>query len=567
MRQRKRKKRRKLSAEERKKRALTRSYRKQIRETFQNAGFLCIASREIPVVVRDRSSDIDALFCYENIAVLVEDSMATADHLSDHVKAKAAWCEYASGEMEDLLEALHAALPEFRKYVRRIKKYRLDEFHIVFIYAHRYNLDEKYRKRYADTMRFMSYPELQYFRNLAATIGKSARFEILKFAGLELAQVGPPRSSNETSNYEGFLVSEAPSGFPPGHKLVSFLADPRSLLERAYVLRADSWRDGDCLYQRLLVKPKISGMRAYLSDTGRVFVNNIIVTLPYDTRVTERGNGQHINKHIRSINVELPRRFSTIGIVDGQHRVFAYHEGTDEAEKEIAVLRDKQHLLVTGIIYPKQILETAKEQFEARMFLEINDKQTRVKSNLKQSIERLLSPFSALAIAKAVVERLSTTGPLSDLLEVHFFDRGKIKTASIVSYGLRHIVRPDGNHSLLSTWGGSQKAIKKKSRLALNDYVDHCADEINLLLGAFRNAVGQNLWVADRSKSRVLTTTTINGLIYCMRCLLENGKTGDFDYYSDGFARMTIDFRPKKFPYKSSHWKALGTDLYKQCFD
>ncbi len=73
---------------------------------------------------------------------------------------------------------------------------------------------------------------------------------------------------------------------------MSFLIEPETLLSQAYVLRKDGWQDNDCLYQRLLLKGKIARMRAYLASEGRVFVNNVIATLPNDTRFLDHKGKQ-----------------------------------------------------------------------------------------------------------------------------------------------------------------------------------------------------------------------------------------------------------------------------------
>lgn len=152
------------------------------------------------------------------------------------------------------------------------------------------------------------------------------------------------------------------------------------------------------------------------------------------------------------IILELPMEFNMIGIIDGQHRVFAYHEGLDKYEKVISSERKKKNLLITGVLYPKTQKEKDKLKFESELFLEINDKQSRVKSDLKQAIQKIVSPLDDVSIAKAVISQMALNGPLENLLEVHFFDTGRIKTTSIVSYGLEHIVRIQGENSLYNLW-------------------------------------------------------------------------------------------------------------------
>jgi DNA modification methylase len=88
-----------------------------------------------------------------------------------------------------------------------------------------------------------------------------------------------------------------------------------------------------------------------------------------------------------------------VGIIDGQHRVFCYHEGSDVLEPKIAILRKRQHLLVTGIIYPSGIKEQARLEFEARLFLEINDTHPcQFPVALVQRLVRALCPENSIVL-------------------------------------------------------------------------------------------------------------------------------------------------------------------------
>jgi DGQHR domain-containing protein len=560
----------KLDPASRLKRRIEQRFRTNIRTVFGNVGFEQVPTRDENILVAGVVGDLDGVFLLDNVLVITEDTTLATSSIGDHLRKKAEFFRGLARNQRELFKVLSTDFPRFAQYLKEHKEYAVDEYVVRFVYCSRYGVDEKYRTRYQSDCQVLSYSHIQYFLSLSRTIRRSARFELFKFLGIELAEIGPARSSSEASSYQALLLSEVPSGFPPGHKLVSFLVDPATLLERAYVLRTDSWRDQDALYQRLLVRGKIASMREYLVTEGRVFVNNVIVTLPHDT---DYGLSEQPKRGalaaITPVKLTVPKQFNAIGIVDGQHRVFAYHEGTDKFESQIAALRKKQHLLVTGIIYPPGMSLSAKSEFEAKLFLEINDKQKRVRGDLKQSIERIVHPYSAIAIAKAVIERMAQTGPLTDLLEVHFFDSGKIRTASIVSYGLRHIVAIKGDVSLFGEWPGPGKAAVRReaNKEALTAYINYCATQLNLFVAGFKAALPPALWTTNLKESRALTTTTINGLIFCMRLLIDNSKLGsDVAHYRAGFQRMQIGFSPAQFAFRSSHWRDLGAQLYSECF-
>ncbi len=565
----KKKRRIKLDPAERKKRRIARKFKSDIRTSFVNGGFEHISTREHNINVVGRTGDIDALFVYENIIVVIEDTTSKQDHIHDHLIVKAEFFRHLNKNLGSLISTLKREFPKFRGFITRNSKYEEEEYKIKFVYCSMNNVDNKYKRRYSDICYFLDYPFLKYFLNLSRTIHKSSCYEIYKFLELDLEDIGLYSSSSTIRKYDGLLLPETSSSFPSGHKIVSFLVDPNMLLEQGYVLRSDSWRDPDCLYQRLLIKRKILSMREYLVKEKRVFVNNIIATLPTDAIIRDKdgkkiGAGKSIL--IKPITIEIAKRFNSIGIIDGQHRLYSYHKGIDNFDRAISVLREKQHLLITGIVYPQGITEQMKRRFEAKLFLEINDKQKRVRGDLKQLIEVIVNPNSAIAISKSVIIGLAQNGPLTGQLEVHFYDEGKIKTTSIVSYGLRHIVSLDAIHSFYKIWRGTGKANIKRNKVILSKYIEYCVKEINKLISGFKYNVPNNLWTTDKKISRVLTTTTINGLIFCLRRLIENRKTGDFSYYKNAFKKMDIDFKPDNFDFKSSHWKGLGEKLYKDCF-
>jgi len=557
----------KLSKEEKALRRRDRKFRTDINTVFTNATFTQVATRGKQLTIAGRQGDIDSFFVYENVLVLVEDT--TLQDPKNHMGKTSSFFSHISDHPAEALQELSLKFPKFGD-MRAGSGFDDAEYRWAFVYCSFHPFDRKYVSRHPN-LRFLRYPSLQYFLSLSKTIKGSVRFEILRFLGLKMSDIGSQQSGQDKREYTALVLSESPSGFPPGHKIVTFLVEPQTLLEQAYVLRRDGWEDSECLYQRLLVKAKIQKMREYLASEGRVFVNNIIATLPDDTRFLD-GKGNQIARDEltpkKTINVELLRNFGSIGLVDGQHRVFAYHEGKDVLDQDIELFRKKQHLFVTGIVYPPGYDPLDKTQFEAKLFLEINDKQTRAKGDLKQAIQTIIEPFSDVAIAKRVVNSLGASGPLCGHLEEHFFDKGKIKTTSIVSYGMRHLVAIDGADSLYQIWADAKKdeLKKRENKVLLDEYVDFCSSHLSGFISGFRRSLPQEMWDTNRRVSRALTTTTINGLVFCLRRVIREGKTGDAASYFRAFQKRTVDFSPEKFTYHSSHWRDLGRKLYEECF-
>ena len=348
--------------------------------------------------------------------------------------------------------------------------------------------------------------------------------------------------------------------------MVSFYVDPEALLTRAYVLRNEGWRDVEGVYQRIISKKKIDSIREYLRVQGRVFVNNIVVTLPASTKVLDAEDNTIAAKSLTKTSparVQIPREFNSIGIIDGQHRIFSYHEGGKHDEK-VAILRKKQNLLATGIIYPANVSAAAKIKFEAQLFLEINSTQTAAKSDLKQAIALLLTPFSEVSLAKRVVNHMNEHGPLEGEFERYSFEKDKIKTTSIVSYGVRNVVKIHGEDSLYAVWSNSDKERVQEDEVVADLYVKYCAAQINILLSALKHNLPEERWTTNKKVTgRVLSTTVINGMIVCLRRIIEEGKERSLESYKDRLKNV----KDIKFGvYKSSQYGSLGRHLFEKFF-
>ena len=330
----------------------------------------------------------------------------------------------------------------------------------------------------------------------------------------------------------------------------------------------------------MFVGKKIKSMRKYLNDEKRVFINNIIVTLPIDKikmldeegkelEIDSQGNFKKGGKtNILPATIKIENKSNIIGIIDGQHRSFAYHEGDDIYESTISKLRGVQNLLITGILYPKDENDEKRIKFEAQLFLEINSNQSGASSQLKQEIEFIMNPFSTTSISKHILKQLNKSGPLATNFEEYWYEKLKLKTASIISFGLKPLVKFDGNDTLFNIWPKTTKENLKKKKedtKLLNDYKTFCTEQVrNIFLGLKANIEPGN-WKLDRSdSSSILSVTTVNGVINCLRLLIENKKNGDLEYYKKSFVKI-IGFDFKK--YKSSQYRKMGEDIYERCFN
>jgi DGQHR domain-containing protein len=557
-----------LSAAEKALNKLKADHRSAIRSSFTKAGFHRVngvSDREF--TYENQKTDLDDIFVYENVVILAE--YTCSSNVGEHLKLKKHVFDKILADPEAFLTFLSGRFPGSAGQLA--SGYHVQQAVLKILYCSRRDFEEKYKTNVPGPV-YMDYPAVRYFAAVSDAVRKSARFELLHFMGIDDAQVGVSGKIDvamPSKNYTGSLLPESHSHFDTGFKIVTFYADPEALLRTAYVLRKDGWRDSMNLYQRMISKTKIEAIRAYLKKQKRVFINNIIVTLPPEVKPLnekmETADTATLKK-TAPVTITLPDKPNSIGIIDGQHRVFAYHETVID-DPQIALLRVQQNLLVTGIIYPPKLSDIEREKFEARLFLEINSTQTNAKAHLKQAIGLVLEPFASESIAARVLSQLAKTGPLQGVVEQYFFDNDKLKTSSIVSFGLKPLVKTSGTDSLFSIWSHSQRAdvAEGKNDNALAEYVSFCVTTINRVLVSIRKNLSPGRWTTNRkTEKRVLATTYVNSFLITLRLLIKEGKSLSDEALEKAFVGIdTFDFSK----YHSSQYKRMAEKIVETHFD
>lgn len=563
---------------------------KEIRTILKNVGFTrlpYIDGKEF--TFNDRISEMDDIFINENVILITEYTIGSP---GTHLLKKKIFYDKINEDKRIFIDFLlqEEKLGSFKKYYdENIEgNYTKNELRLQILYCSKKVISEEH-KVLINNVVFFDYHIVQYFKSLTKVIKKTSKYEFLEFLKIRFEDFGANiRSSSlgSSDKFVGNILPEEKSKFDEGYKIVSFYIDAESLLKRAYVLRQNGWRDIENVghYQRMFEAKKISGMRRYLAEKNRVFINNIISTISIDqiklydkdnNLLTINDNGQFDGGSSTDISptlIEINDSCNIIGLIDGQHRTYAYHEGDDQFESKIANLRKVQNLLVTGILFPKNENENVKLKFEANLFLEINSNQKNVPSQIRQEIELMISPFSAVAIGKRILAGLNKSGPLANLIEQFWYEKGKIKTASIVSFGLRPLIKIEdikAKDSIYVIWSNSDKhKLKVKDNKEfdlLDEYVDFSIEIIRDLLIALKRNLTKDQWQTYKPSNPdgLLTVTFINGISNVLRLLVENNKVSTIETYNEKLKNID-EFDFKKF--KSSQYRKMGQEIYDTYF-
>lgn len=544
--------------------------KRKIRSIFEGAGFEYIPTNDKEMHIGRRDVEIDSLFIYENVWLVCEDTVKTSN-ITDHVRTK----NEAVGEIKSNLSAFIQKLTElfpekeylFHRYTdSRIKIYGLYIPLNDPLFAHTdYEL--------FDNLIFVLPQTLNYFKWIVGCIKHSARNEIFRFLGLKSNQIGTVRSSNQYNNIIAPIIYPKEfTGITDKVRVVSFMMSAEDLLNTCYVLRKDNWEDSIWLYQRLIKKSKIKKIRDFLESKGEAFYNNIIVALPDNISfLDEQGSIVGIDKiNDLESNCELilPKEMNSICVIDGQHRIFAHYvSGNDtKQERRIAELRKQLHLLVTGLVFDKDVSPEERARIQSEIFHDINSNATAVPRTVLTQIKRIQNPIDDESIAQSVVECLNKEGIFRNLLQISTLDAGKIKTASIVRFALRYLVTvtpADGKKSLFEYWNGDKEALLSINDAALQDYIKYCAGVLREYFGAVCKNYNKQ-WKDPSSK--LLSVICLNGFIIALTRQLGINGVNDFDYYDRVFSQWSFDFSNESFPYTSSQYRKFSSKILEDAF-
>lgn len=546
------------------------TFKRKIRSIFTGAGFTYLPTGGHEMFVGRRKVEVDALFIYENVWLLCEDTLKTTN-VRDHIRTKHEAFNEIRGDLPTFIRALAELFPEQQALFDRYMPDRICLF-CLYIPSTELDLTEDDRALFSG-LTFVQPRTLNYFNWIVQAIKRSARNEIFRFLGLKSSDIGLSRSSCLTNQISAPIIyPQEFTGTRNNVRVVSFMMSAQDLLDTCYVLRKDNWEESMWLYQRLIEKKKLQNIRESLIERGETFYNNIIVALP-DSVTFRDADGQYkditkIDALTGNCQMILPREMNSLCVIDGQHRIFAHYEsGTDSPqEQRIAALRKQLHLLVTGLVFPPEMSAGERARIQSDIFLGINMNAKLVPQNVILQIKRILAPTEGESLAQYVLEKLDREGIFYRLFQLSSLDDAPIKTASIVQYGLKPLVTASPTRerpSLFDHWDGDKAAFQALDSTAIDAYVQFCASTLRCYFSAIKRHLAR-YW--DDRNAKLLSVISINGFITAFTRQLPVNGVRDFSFYDEKFRNWDFDFSREGFPYTSSQYKKFSTRILEEVF-
>lgn len=544
-----------------------RALRKKIETMFADMGFLSFKSVGRTFKLEGRENEIDHVFVQDNIMVLCEDTISTKH---DHVRTKNETMRIINANRTSFFEWADKDIDGFSAVH---SSYTINRLQLVYLYVTdaRETFSEDERIQFSE-LHLWGRLELEYFKWLSDCIKRSARYELYDSLGINYKDVGKQLGASKPPVIKSPIIYPTHfMGSPPQSKIVTFMMTAADMLQMCYVLRRDGWRTTSGLYQRLIDKTKMRSIRKHVIEKQSSFYNNIIVALPNDVEVIKSDKTASPLLDIESsiddpgMLLCLPEEFNSLCIIDGQHRVYAYHEGGDN-DGIVEKLRNERHLLVTGIAFPKRMSEADRLKHQSEIFLDINKNAKPIAADLLLYIQKLQNPLADVSIAQDVLAGLNAHGVFARKFQRSPLDAKGIKTASIIKFALRYLVSVNGGtvrESLYHHWNGNKSKLQNGDLGEMRNYVSFCCFHLARYFSWIKNAFSDQ-W--ESQDSLLPSAVTINGFLIAFRKILSSSGLRTEKYYKDRLANWTMPFTRREFAYRSSQYNRFATDLIEKAF-
>jgi len=533
-----------------------------LKKSLEECEFECAENIKIKDKKKNDVTDIDLLAAYKNILLIIE-----VKGTSDRERQKVTHLKSLPKEIFNTYrkEIFKKIKEENKKLLNLIQKFEENKKIIKILIR-----IEKDENEYKDGIFFMGRDTFEYLKNISAAALINLKYELFYRFKIKPNLIMEEPFNKKDNTLPCIFIDKNNK-----RKIVIARMKISNLLKNSLVLRYHGWGDEN-YFQRLLKGGKLDSMRSYLIRQKNIYPNNIILIASKKVKITSP-------KKDGIANLKFPEEYGLFYVIDGQHRLFSFLSGKDDKYyKKIKNFSDEKYIITTII---KPLSDDRQEG--ARLFLDINTTQTRVKSEDSLDIAEPLGETEVILKeeieANKLLKKLNNMGGLKDRFKIKFYEFGAHRP-SLIKYG--------GLSEFFDEKSNLKKLIKNISKKEFSEECAHLIDAYfvsiqNLLKKKYRNF--QEIWDDVRAKEyRLMTVTVLSGFL---RTLLRHfliSKDQDSKNLQKFIKKSIKDNKEKiieifdkllwpvidnfKFdkeslknkPYKSSQWWKLEEDLVKK---
>ena len=190
----------------------------QIRSIFTKSGFSRLTGfADIELEFNGRKGDFDDAFIYQNLVLLLEYTVSKTDNISDHLLKKKILFDHVIENQTDFLDYLINKFDTF-KVAFNNNDYTKDEIKLFIIYCSKNEVSETHKNQ-VNSILYLDFYSVKYFKSLTDIIRTSARFEVSNFLRLRYSDIGENIFFKwHRIAYKGPLLPHSYSNFTEGYK-------------------------------------------------------------------------------------------------------------------------------------------------------------------------------------------------------------------------------------------------------------------------------------------------------------------------------------------------------------
>ena len=305
--------------------------------------------------------------------------------------------------------------------------------------------------------------DLDYYDQLVGQVGVAARFQFL--ADLLEGRAVP-----------GLEVTvPAIRSKIAGRVAYSFCVSPEYLLKIAFVSHRARGKASDIdAYQRLLKKSRLKSIRQYITDGG-FFPTNIVVNIANSRWLTFDRGRQEAEAEGKSLVfgwLHIRPAYRVAWIIDGQHRLFAYANHPLAKKSLISVMAfvgleasEQARLFVDINAEQRKVKQSLLQELYAELHWDASEPEVRVQAILSKVIQVLDSDIKSAFYGRILKadETRGETRCISLTSVFHAMERGeffiaRMKKGEVVEFG--------------PLWNGNNEATLKRTVALLEGYFD-----------------------------------------------------------------------------------------------
>jgi len=479
-------------------------------------------------------TDIDVIGIYKNVIILAE--CVGKESIKEKEKKFTGTCVKLESDLNLLLDSIKKKDNDFFqkncKYIIDLLKNEREKIivkRLLISLNKEFQEEEINNKKYKTNSLFIwDISLLKYFEIISNTTFKHCRYELFNFFDIK------PNNIDEQGKLDDIdctLIEKTPN-----RTVVVFKMKADELLKRTFVLRYYGWAGAENGFQRILNEKKLREMRKYLLEEEGGYPNNIIVIIPSDIEI----------KCLKDSNYKfnLPEKFDTLCIIDGQHRLFSFAQDQyskwyeikgkttkkiQEEDKKITELSKKMNFIITGVQFKSE--EEKKKNYPIKLFYEINTKQTKLSSEDVIDLTSIIDRTLPESKANNIIKKLNKDGPLINKIRTKFYHEGRLYRTTLIRYaGLLEMFNPKAK-----TYSIFYKIYNKQKKI-IKDYDEFCLELIKIYLSSLKEAledkykaIANEIWEdTKKEKYYLMSVTSIGAFLRLLRHFMSE-KDGDFE--------------------------------------